>query len=457
VRTLLGLILDGLLAGAAHGAEEEESVDLVLPFSTVSRQDWAESVHLWCDGGLALLNAQAVRTCPACGDRQSRQVFYSYDGYPYAECVACDCLYVPKWVDYPLFKRFLSSRPRAQEISDRALNKRSSAENLDLDVARIGQYLARFKGLLSSDARSANYLDIGASTGSSLIAATQMGLQGVGLEVNENSAAVARKRGLTVYSRPDSLPAGSFELISFWESLEHIADPHAALVEAAARLQPGGLLALTIPNAEAPIVKIMRGDCSFVAGGTDSPGHINMFGPKQLERLLDRAGFDLIHLDGQYGVDYVEIVGYVLGRHRGARSLLNAQRAQYTLPANVVQMLRSAGPAISFVERASLRSPILFAVATKHGDPAKAELARQKLKSQRDGELAEEEKRLADGLPDILARGDALQAEIDRRDELLNRLQASANELQSTLGKMQEEVNLRDAMLRRLSGFFKSD
>jgi SAM-dependent methyltransferase len=415
---------EGPRAGEEVGPQV--SLQLALPFSTISHADWVLSVHAWLQHGVPLLAEQAPRACPACGSDSRWPLFVSYDGYPFSECLDCGCWYVARQVDHAMFDRFFELCPAAHEIARKAFEKRASEENLSLDLRRIGAYLdtlitatGRVPGVL-------RYLDVGAGTGASLIAARDRGMAAIGVEVDPRALEIARSRGLDM--RQD-LSDGPFELISLWESLEHVSDPLAILRAAHELLAAGGLLAMTVPNRDSPMAALMRGDCSFLGGGTEGPGHINMYGSAQLERLFERTGFELVYLDGQYASNLLELAGYALGRHRGASSLLEAQRTEYNLSTPLATVLSGAGPAIALFEREARLAPVLFAVAARKSDlqavaPVAARLA-ERLKIS----LAEQTTALSRGL-------EALEAEVSRRDEIIRTLQG--------------EVNLRDEMLQRL-------
>src|SRR5947207_465875 len=78
------------------GREETQSIPaLTTPFSNTTQADWAEAVQLWNEHGRTLISGLEPRDCPACGQNNKRELFVSYDGYPFVECCTCGCWYVP--------------------------------------------------------------------------------------------------------------------------------------------------------------------------------------------------------------------------------------------------------------------------------------------------------------------------------------------------------------------------
>jgi SAM-dependent methyltransferase len=414
--------------------------ELAVPFSTISHADWVVSVQTWLRYGVPLLGEQTARPCPACGAISHRPLFTSYDGYPFSECLDCSCWYVALRVDQALFDRFFALCPEAKEIARRSFDKRASQENLSLDLGRIGGYLDTLLQALEPGADGIRYLDIGAGTGSSLLAARERNVSAVGVEIDPRALEVALSRGVDIRIPGNALPDGPFHLISLWESLEHISDPLATLLSAADRLAPGGLLAITVPNRDSPMAQLMRGDCEFMGGGTDSPGHINMFGIAQLERLFERAGFRLLDVDGQYGSNLLELAGYALGRHRGAASLLETERPKYNLASPLATVLASAGPAAALFEREARLAPILFAVAAREDDLQSVASVAAKLAEQRRVALSTAFEGLMRRRDDLIQ---ALQAEVSLRDEMLQKLQDTATDLQERLHQSGKATRLR--------------
>ena len=363
------LNLMGELVTESGSQEIPERVPaLTTPFSNTSQADWAEAVRLWNAHGRSLIGGLPRRDCPAaCANHEHRPLFESYDGYPYVECDDCGSWYVPLEVDAPLFERFFSDCPEAEEVSRRSFARRQSAENVTADLERINGYFDILLPLLQAGAGKA-YLDVGCGLGYSLMAAKDRGMDGVGLESSRECISVGGRNGLDIRYASNGLPDDApFDLITFWESLEHMADPAAVLSGCLPSLDEQGLLAFTIPNQNSPLVRAQRGDCSVVNGGCDTPGHINLFNPSSISRLLDRAGFSLLGLDGQYGMSLPELVSYMLGNNRGARDMLAGVPIDSGSSDAVTAITRAIGPAVTVLERVTFTAPILFGFACRKG------------------------------------------------------------------------------------------
>jgi len=156
--------------------------------------------------------------------------------------------------------------------------------------------------------------------------------------------------------------------------LEHMAEPLAVLRSCVPQLSPKGLIAITVPNRDSPIVRLMRGDCPYVHGGTNSPGHINLFSVASMEKLLDRAGLAMIYSDVQYSNNPIDLFTHFFGRSRGVIDMLRGDEVTIEVPEVGIQVLNSIWPSVNLIERLLLTGPILKVIACrKNAAPAFAE------------------------------------------------------------------------------------
>ena len=140
-------------------------------------------------------------------------------------------------------------------------------------------------------------LDVGCGDGSFLLGAQRAGWQTCGTELKPEAPLAA---GLDVRREIDQFDAGpSFDYITFWHSLEHLTDPRQALERARDRLQPGGLLVISVPD---------NGGWQACLYGRhwmhlDVPRHLFHFDRSSLARLLERTAFRPVgewHLELEY-------------------------------------------------------------------------------------------------------------------------------------------------------------
>jgi len=388
---LAGSILNlaaSLLNDSTIDANEHSVPSLTTPFSNTTQADWAEAVRLWNAYGRSLLSGLPSRACPACARDEHRNLFESYDGYPFVECTSCGCWYVPLVVDAALFERFFANCPAAKGVVERAFAKRTSPDNVQADLKRIGTYLDMLLPLLPMD-NGRMYLDVGCGLGHSLKAASDRGMQAVGLESSRGCISIGTSNGADIRHIDEPL-TGRFDLVTFWESLEHMADPAAVLSFSRPLLADRGLLAFTFPNQNSPLVRVQRNDCSVVNGGCDTPGHINLFNPSSIGVLLDRCGLSVLALDGQYGLSLPDLVSYLSGNTRGAYDMLRGVPIDSGISSLATSITKGIGPAVTVLERVTLTTPILFGFACRNESAGAFSRAVQRFNSNRKRELLAE-------------------------------------------------------------------
>ena len=137
-------------------------------------------------------------------------------------------------------------------------------------------------------------LDVGCATGLFLREMQLVGWQVVGIEPIQSAAEFARQRfGLEIFEgslRDAPFSSGSFDVLTFWDVLEHTFSPRTDLSEAARLLKPGGLLAINIPNWDS----FDRQQFGANWQGFDPPRHLYMFSRETLTQLLLQTGFDVL-------------------------------------------------------------------------------------------------------------------------------------------------------------------
>ena len=164
---------------------------------------------------------------------------------------------------------------------DAVSESRYAAQTYALELKRI---LPRLKGRQAA-------LDIGAGDGAFLAELTKAGFDQVAglepsLEPVSRAAPEVKHLLRNDFFRPEDFAPGSFDLITCFQTLEHLEDPLALCQAAGALLRPGGILLTVTHNFRAPLARVL---------GQRSPiydiEHLQLFSPPSLTRLYEQAGF----------------------------------------------------------------------------------------------------------------------------------------------------------------------
>lgn len=203
-----------------------------------------------------------ILQCPVCGLVFSAPYDLQADGRSYSEAYYHNGVYA----DY------LGERPAIERNASRTL--------LELRRLTSGRRL----------------LEVGCAAGFSLAAAREAGWSVRGLELSAFMADYARRKlGLAVdtgsiETPPLGLPRS--DVVTLWDTLEHLSHPAQALVKIRGLLHPGGLLALSTGDYGS-LLRRLTGRHWRLFG---DPTHNYFFDETTLRRLLERGGFRVLRL-----------------------------------------------------------------------------------------------------------------------------------------------------------------
>jgi SAM-dependent methyltransferase len=216
--------------------------------------------------------------CPACGSLAGTEPVECYGKYSLYPCQVCDLYY---W--HPLAMPDGSWYEQMYGGRD--------AKFLPLEPGHkcfLADPLAPKRGEL---------LDIGCGTGNFLSAARAAGYEVTGIELDRNAAAFAEeKTGLPVFPLSVSefarrYAGKKFDVISFFEVLEHQAAPEEFIKSVCSCLRPRGYIALSVPNRERWLT------------GPDvldyPPNHFLRWNLSALRKFLDKHGFEILAVQEQ--------------------------------------------------------------------------------------------------------------------------------------------------------------
>ena len=186
-----------------------------------------------------------------------------------------------------------------------------SRRDAEADNPTYDERLARLNPLLMNPA-SARVLDLGCDTGTFMAyLSSRVGAQTVGVDVSRAAVTEGQSKGRDVRLgtlEAQRFPDGSFDALTAFDVVEHVADPRGLLREAARILKPGAPLVVEVPHFSGLIYRMgrMLGSLGLLDGPLTAirdrlfPAfHVQYPTVVALRGLLSDAGFGDIVVNGR--------------------------------------------------------------------------------------------------------------------------------------------------------------
>lgn len=230
--------------------------------------------------------------CPAC-NKVEYELFYKRDGFTFVKCSVCETVFVnPRPTKEMLFEHYATS-----------LNTKFWKKNVypKSEESRIKHLiLPRVKKILELcdkyDVPTCSIMDVGAGFGTFCEQITKTGKfkEVIAVEPNLEKDKYSHKKGITVIQDfIENIAERKVNVITSFESIEHMFSPKEYLNSVSKMLAKGGLLFLTTPNIKGFDLNVLKDK----SDSTMAPGHINYFHPKSISLLLENCGFEVLSIE----------------------------------------------------------------------------------------------------------------------------------------------------------------
>jgi 2-polyprenyl-3-methyl-5-hydroxy-6-metoxy-1,4-benzoquinol methylase len=155
-------------------------------------------------------------------------------------------------------------------------------------------------------AAARSILDLGCGGGNNarFLAKAEREIDGVTISQAEAAQAAQVCRNVFIYNLENGLPpeVGTYDVIIASHVLEHICYPEALLRDSAAKLNPGGILVVALPNVMnwRPRLRLLAGKFEYEPHGIFDNTHFRWYTFRSAQSLLSQNGFEIMdaHADG---------------------------------------------------------------------------------------------------------------------------------------------------------------
>ena len=210
--------------------------------------------------GLVRREMSCSRSCLVCESQQRRLLFVK-NGFPHSQCTLCGFVYVSRILkEEPLTAHYRDVSDAWAEVTGRSDYK--EFQDLYYDF-----HLQNIESLQGAPHR--DILDVGCNNGQFLLRARHLGWQVIGHEINTAAIQICRSKHIEIVDGEFDVPKFGprrFGAITFFEVLEHLPDPLAALRTARELLTDRGVIGLMVPNIDGLATRILRERCNTFDG-----------------------------------------------------------------------------------------------------------------------------------------------------------------------------------------------
>lgn len=232
--------------------------------------------------------------CNLCGAEKHLELFRKR-GWRIVRCLNCGLVFVnPRPISEDL-RGIYNPQKQDKLVPDQDAYLRKHVER----PKRYLEIVLRYKSC-------GRILDVGCNVGSFLKAAKERGFQVVGVEISQQAVQVAVQ---TFGIREEEIVCASFEevpldpeqfdVITFWDTLEHLSDPSSALAKAWNLLKYDGIVVIRCPNIDGFLPKMTYYTLAKVLKKWPHPAppkHLYEFSDKTLSALLRKNGFVVLDI-----------------------------------------------------------------------------------------------------------------------------------------------------------------
>jgi 2-polyprenyl-3-methyl-5-hydroxy-6-metoxy-1,4-benzoquinol methylase len=175
-----------------------------------------------------------------------------------------------------------------------------------------GPFLAACERSLPQAKARHRLLDIGAGCGIGLATASKRGWMAYGIEPDDALCTHMRGEGHVI---AQGALAGNIafafhaspDVVLLHEMLEHQVNPEAFLLDCYDVMQPGALLAISVPNDFSPLQMAVCAKYTIPYYWLIPPVHTHYFTPKTLQLVIRRCGFTILDMRGTYPLEHVMV------------------------------------------------------------------------------------------------------------------------------------------------------
>lgn len=227
--------------------------------------------------------------CYLCG-RDDPELKFEDAPYRVVRCPGCGLVYVlPRLSPEQLEKMYQTAYWSSDHAKDFGYTDYLKDQDLYLNTYRM-----RREVITGRHPTPGKILDVGSAAGFFLSTMNELDWECHGVELSRSMVETSKERFGLEHVFAGTLDAapyapGTFDVITFWDVIEHLEDPAAILSRAGELLKDDGFLVIETQNVESRFARVMGKKWQHYKHAE----HLYHFSPKTVAMLLERAGFTI--------------------------------------------------------------------------------------------------------------------------------------------------------------------
>lgn len=222
--------------------------------------------------------------CNICGSGESR-LTATVGGCNYVRCSVCG---VERMAEYPTeseTREFYAKGYMTKKFNDLGHHIHFTPEyrsayfdEKDLTFSDLKMDLKKYSGK--------SLLDVGCANGQFIEYAARFGIKALGIDISDEMVGEAVKNGHNCKKADLFDLDGEYDVVTFWDVVEHVTDPRAVLEKARTLLKPGGEVVIQTPCTG--MVSELFGEKWLYYLPVQ---HVHLFSQEALFSLLSETGY----------------------------------------------------------------------------------------------------------------------------------------------------------------------
>jgi 2-polyprenyl-3-methyl-5-hydroxy-6-metoxy-1,4-benzoquinol methylase len=239
-----------------------------------------------------MVGQNLTTSCNVCGSTK-KKFLINKNGFNIVKCKNCGLVYVdPQPPDDQIEKLYSFEKGYGTWRFDPLESKKK----FNKKRKQFEEYIK----LIERCKKPGFLLDVGCSSGLFLELARSFSWKCYGVDVNKDTAAIAKQKGFNIVIGnllSTNFPHETFDVITLWEVLEHVKDPTSTLRHARNLLKNDGYLFISTPNIsgfEPKVNYYLMGKTINFWRHPEPPHHLYQFSVLTIQKLLQKTGFKVI-------------------------------------------------------------------------------------------------------------------------------------------------------------------